>query len=298
MVTYEALASGLPVVATPNAGSWVRDGVDGLIVPAGNPEALAAAIERLAGDRSLLADLSHNALQRRKELGLDALQQRLVRVIGEAVAQPSGSRETARKVFHWTPRYLLDRGRLMLYERTHPNSPWLTPTAVKILDQRLKPQHRGLEWGSGRSTLWFAQRVSALVSVEHNPYWHQWVASLLTKRTLSNVDLRMYPEEPAYLAAAEALPPESMDFCLVDGFARDRCALNAVRVLKPGGLLILDNSNWYLPSRSRSPNSRTDEQGPSSEIWRQFLERVRGWPCTWTSNGVTDTTLWTKPSCP
>ena len=32
MSTYEALASGLPVITTPNAGSIVRDGVDGFIV--------------------------------------------------------------------------------------------------------------------------------------------------------------------------------------------------------------------------------------------------------------------------
>ena len=48
---YEAMSCGLPTIVTPNAGSMVRDGVSGLIVPPRDVGALAAAIERLAKDR-------------------------------------------------------------------------------------------------------------------------------------------------------------------------------------------------------------------------------------------------------
>ena len=34
VVTYEALACGLPSVVTPSAGSVVRDGAEGFLVPA------------------------------------------------------------------------------------------------------------------------------------------------------------------------------------------------------------------------------------------------------------------------
>ncbi len=53
-VTYEALASGCPVIATPNAGTIVRDEVEGLIVPVRSPELLANAILRYADDKELL----------------------------------------------------------------------------------------------------------------------------------------------------------------------------------------------------------------------------------------------------
>ncbi len=53
-VVYEALATGLPVICTPNTGSIVRDGVDGFIVPIRDAEAIASCVERLAGDASLL----------------------------------------------------------------------------------------------------------------------------------------------------------------------------------------------------------------------------------------------------
>jgi glycosyltransferase involved in cell wall biosynthesis len=45
LVTYEAMAAGLPVIATPNAGSLVRDSIDGYLIPIRNSEALAERIE-------------------------------------------------------------------------------------------------------------------------------------------------------------------------------------------------------------------------------------------------------------
>ena len=44
-VTYEAMASGLPVITTPNAGSLVRDSLDGYIIPIQDSEALAERLE-------------------------------------------------------------------------------------------------------------------------------------------------------------------------------------------------------------------------------------------------------------
>ncbi len=47
VVTYEALACGLPSVVTPNAGSVVRDGIEGFMVAPGDIEALASRMEQL-----------------------------------------------------------------------------------------------------------------------------------------------------------------------------------------------------------------------------------------------------------
>jgi hypothetical protein len=38
---------------------------------------------------------------------------------------------------HLTPRYLIDRVRLIAYERRHPDAPWLTSEAIAFLEPRL-----------------------------------------------------------------------------------------------------------------------------------------------------------------
>jgi glycosyltransferase involved in cell wall biosynthesis len=53
VVTYEALACGLPSVVTPSAGSVVRDGVEGFVVPPRDVQALAERMERLGADPAL-----------------------------------------------------------------------------------------------------------------------------------------------------------------------------------------------------------------------------------------------------
>lgn len=58
--TGEAMATGLPAIVTPNAGSWVRDGVDGFIVPVGDVEAIAQALKRLQ-DEALRVNMGQKA---------------------------------------------------------------------------------------------------------------------------------------------------------------------------------------------------------------------------------------------
>jgi glycosyltransferase involved in cell wall biosynthesis len=60
MVAVEALTAGTPVVAS-RAGALpeiVRDGVDGLLVPPGDAEALRTALQRLLGDEKARAQMS------------------------------------------------------------------------------------------------------------------------------------------------------------------------------------------------------------------------------------------------
>jgi glycosyltransferase involved in cell wall biosynthesis len=78
-VTYEALASGIPVVTTAAAGSVVRDGVDGFIVEERNAEALAWSIERLVQDRELRTKMSSSAELRAKEFSWQSYGERFVK---------------------------------------------------------------------------------------------------------------------------------------------------------------------------------------------------------------------------
>lgn len=64
LVSYEAMASGLPAVVTPNVGSLVRDGEDGVVVDVGDVDALTDAIERLESSPETRERMGRNARKR------------------------------------------------------------------------------------------------------------------------------------------------------------------------------------------------------------------------------------------
>jgi glycosyltransferase involved in cell wall biosynthesis len=66
----EAMAHGLPVIATPNCGQVVTDGVDGFILSARDSEALASRLAQLAATPYLVRSMSANALLKAKQYDL------------------------------------------------------------------------------------------------------------------------------------------------------------------------------------------------------------------------------------
>ncbi|MCL6622957.1 MAG: glycosyltransferase family 4 protein [Syntrophobacterales bacterium] len=80
-VTYEALAHGLPVITTFNAGSVVRDGVEGYILPIRDPEALAGKIAHLYRNPDLVAWMSENARARARDFSWEKYEERLTSII-------------------------------------------------------------------------------------------------------------------------------------------------------------------------------------------------------------------------
>lgn len=86
LATYEALASGLPVIATPNCGSVVRDGVDGFIVPIRDVEALKEKILFLYENRALREEMSRRARQRAEEFTWAAYQRRVAELFRALLA--------------------------------------------------------------------------------------------------------------------------------------------------------------------------------------------------------------------
>lgn len=205
-----------------------------------------------------------------------------------------------RRFRHWTPRYILNRATEILYQRMHPSDPWLTRDANMILRSLVRSQDVGLEFGSGRSTLWFAARVKHLTSVEHEEKWHTHVQARLKEGGFQNVTLHLCPSSAGaehnakYVGILDRLERNSLDFVSVDGICRGACALAALPKIRGGGFLLIDNVNWYLPCHSFSPNSRTLTQGPSDEVWAEVQDALSGWRRIWTTSGVTDTAFFFK----
>jgi predicted O-methyltransferase YrrM len=192
---------------------------------------------------------------------------------------------------HWTPRYIYNRIKLMIDEFLRPQWPWLTKEAILLLERLLRPDDIGLEFGSGRSTIWFAERVQKLISVEHGIYWIEKINKKLKEKGLvRKVDYRLANEDN-YLDILNEIENNSIYFVLVYGLQRDICSLKSIQKLKIGGLLIIDNINWFVPNKSYFPSSKRDNNF-ESQIWQDIWEKeIKNWRKVWTLNGVTDTLI-------
>jgi len=94
IVLLEAMAAGLPVVASAVGGivDVVADGTTGLLVPPGNPSALAAGLEHLIADSSSRARMGQEGRRRVLRYSWDLIVPKIVDVYREAIAESGGGR--------------------------------------------------------------------------------------------------------------------------------------------------------------------------------------------------------------
>jgi hypothetical protein len=126
--------------------------------------------------------------------------------------------------------------------------PWYTYPALDYLRQLDFAGKTIFEYGCGHSTLFWAGRAAGVVSVEHDRSWYE----LLNSRLPPNCTLIYEPQSDAYAEAIDRF--DRFDVIVVDGLVTGRtrlkCARAALRRLRRGGMIILDNSDW-LPESAR-----------------------------------------------
>lgn len=117
--------------------------------------------------------------------------------------------------------------------------PWYTYPAIEYLKQIDFSDAAVFEFGAGHSTLFWSAAAASVNAVEDNPEWYRWVQA----RAPAHCSLL---HEPDYDRYADAILEQRrlFDVIVIDGGDRHKCAQRAVRALRPGGLVILDNSDW------------------------------------------------------
>lgn len=117
--------------------------------------------------------------------------------------------------------------------------PWVTYPFIAFLEKRLNKQLNVFEYGSGDSTLWYADRVQSIDAVEHHFEWYQYVSS--KKKT--NMEVKHVPlDYNGKYAKAVLLSGKRYDVVIVDGRDRNQCMEEACKALSPSGVIVLDNS--------------------------------------------------------
>jgi SAM-dependent methyltransferase len=167
--------------------------------------------------------------------------------------------------------------------------PWWPYAAIDAVAAALDRSSRVFEYGSGGSTLWLERRAGYVRSIEHDPRWYEEVRRRVASADLSLVEPasegRMYSRTGGawfddYVATITAEPAASLDLVVVDGRCRVACVEAAMSKVRPGGILLLDDSG-------------RERYGRAGELLR-----------TWTRcdfhglkpGGAARTTLWTAPA--
>lgn len=120
--------------------------------------------------------------------------------------------------------------------------PWWHVEATRQVAEFLavRPGARVFEYGSGASTAWLARRAHEVISVEHHGEWHK----LLTPLVAEFGNARLWHRElagEAYIGAIDEAGGE-FDLIVVDGRRRIECLQRALPRLKPGGIVLFDDS--------------------------------------------------------
>ena len=201
---------------------------------------------------------------------------------------------------YWTPVYAFDKIRYLLFLRFHPELPWITPAAIRILKQNLQSSQTGLEVGSGKGTAWIASRIKHLISIEHDEHYFSIVKQDLLKKNIRNAELVLKkrndvsPENSEYIKFLEQLD-KSFDLIFIDGIYRDLCIEILIDKLNPMGILVLDDCQRFLPAKSRAPYALKESMEPLNEKWKKFKALTINWKQLRSTDGMRDTCIYFKP---
>jgi predicted O-methyltransferase YrrM len=172
----------------------------------------------------------------------------------------------------------LPAARLRARLGSEPERPWIVPASIGWLRRRMRSDWVVLELGSGRSTLWLARRASFLLSFEDNPFWATRTREQLREAGVENSMLRELPIG-RFLAELDLLPDASFDLIVVDfleapGAERGEAARVARSKLRPGGYLLLDDSDRpaYAPAFAMFEGWRTKVFAGVKDGWPQAVE--------------------------
>ena len=116
--------------------------------------------------------------------------------------------------------------------------PWMNYGVIAFLEDRLDRSMKLFEYGSGNSTLFFAEHVGRVVSVECDQGWHDYVKASLP----DNVELLYSPKGGEEYVSIIEQRDEKYDVVVVDAEDRVACMLNAEKGLSDGGVILLDDS--------------------------------------------------------
>jgi len=124
--------------------------------------------------------------------------------------------------------------------------PLLADNQTAAFAELLRPHLRVLEVGSGGSTLWLAQRVALVETIEPDRDWARVLRAAIAKREITNI--RIHEVARTQMGAHVARIGGQWDLIFVDGVKEQRAIAirNGAVLVVPGGYLIADDYNSQI----------------------------------------------------
>ena len=114
--------------------------------------------------------------------------------------------------------------------------PWYSYPLLHFIESRLTNEIIVFEFGSGNSTIWWAQHASKVIACEHNQFWIEKLKPLP-----KNVEIFYKNLDVDYTYFIKEYK-EYFDVVIIDGRKRNECIKNCLLSVKKNGIIILDDS--------------------------------------------------------
>jgi hypothetical protein len=118
--------------------------------------------------------------------------------------------------------------------------PWYTYAAICFLENRLRQEMMVFEYGTGNSTLWWAERVASVITVEHDVTWYEYMKKLIPGNVEFKYCKLIDGEEYCHLVSKY---DKQFSIVVIDGRDRVSCARNCLGALRDDGVIVWDNSD-------------------------------------------------------
>lgn len=128
-------------------------------------------------------------------------------------------------------------GALRLMFNIRPELPWISYDAQREFRKKIPKNARILEFGSGMSTIFYANISSQVVSVEDSDLWYNSIYTKINKK--DNVEYRFAIDRDSYTDGISGV----FDLIMIDGSYRADCAEVATNHISKNGIIYLDNSD-------------------------------------------------------
>lgn len=116
--------------------------------------------------------------------------------------------------------------------------PWCSYPFIKFLEPRLKNSFDVFEYGSGNSTLWYAQKVKSIKAVEHDKQWFE----IVEKKLPSNASIVHRELDKGTYAKEVLAEGKKYHIIIIDGRDRNNCVTECVKSLSDDGIVVYDNT--------------------------------------------------------